>query len=417
MTASVLVIFPDGDRQQFSTLYQQLLLVCTSQYRTYIVTDQATADYLPHATPLPLTQLHAIPWRTAIAIVMNPYWLHTALPWSPQRVVVLDHYPLDAETALLSKCRKLLCAAGHLVITNNELYYLEQAFQREDVFLLDGSDEVSDLFARQAFSWTIGGYMARPLVRLQQRFVAERYSKSIKAKNENDASAPVQASELFFHALFRYLADDAARSEEELLQAFHQAILEGNKDALTGYYRFLSAIQLKRGETGTAIQSFSYSAVSDEDRQKAYLMDDWLNDGKETLAKALLYRLNDDYRQAVPLLESQSQASSEAIARKLLIEAYVQTGRLGTALEHMEKLPLRSFEEQHQYELMNGTYLMMQGRRHEAIHAWLSAAESRIEAIGSIIELSELDHAVLGLAGTVEGEGAAARSEAESRGE
>ncbi|WP_337103957.1 hypothetical protein [Paenibacillus sp. YIM B09110] len=412
MTASVLVIFPDGDWQQFSPLYQQLLLGYTSQHRTYIVTDRAATDYPAHAVLIPLEQLHTIPWNTAVIIVMNPYWLHTALAWSPHRIIVLDHFPIEAESALLSKCRKLLCAAGHLVITNNELYYLEQSFQREDVFLLDGSDEVSDLFARQAFSWTIGDYMARPLVRLQQRFIAERYAKSIKSKLENSASEPLNASELFFHAVFRYLADDLSKSEEELLQAFQLAILEGNKDALTDYYRFLSAIQLKSGDTWSAIRSYSYSAVTDEDRQKAYLMDDWLQEGKETLAKALLYRLNDDYRQAVPLLEP--QASSEPVASKLLIEAYVQIGRLGAAMEHMEKLSIRSIEEQQQYELLHGTYLMMlQGRRHEAIHAWLAAAESRVEAIGSILELSELDNAIRKLAGA----GAEASTEAESRGE
>src|SRR5690606_10363033 len=115
----------------------------------------------------------------------------------------------------------------------------------------------------------------------------------------------------------------------------------------------------------------------------------------ETLVKALLYRLNDDYRQSVPLLES--IASGDPAVGELLTEAYVHIGRIGAAIGRLENLPLRSMEEQQQYELLKGTYLLMQGRRHEAIHAWLSAAESRVEAIGHIIELGELDQAVLKL--------------------
>jgi hypothetical protein len=271
---------------------------------------------------------------------------------------------------------------------------LEQAFCAEHVFLLDGRDEVCDLLARQAFSWTLSGFSPKPLIRLQQRCMAERYSKLLLAGAEKQEANRLQA--LFFHAVFRYLIYDLDRAKESLLASFELAVLEGKGDALSTYYRFLSAIELKQGLTSQAVQTYSFTAVTEEERLTVDLLDDWLHAGKDGLAEALLYRLNDDFKQALEKLEQMEleHTELEPMALRLVIESNIQTGRLKKALGRISPEQLRTEDERQQYLLLRGTSSLLEGKRYEAIHAFLEAAESRAEALGNIAEIAALDAAV-----------------------
>lgn len=192
--------------------------------------------------------------------------------------------------------------------------------------------------------------------------------------------------------MYRYLTGESLRAQGELLAAFEQAVLDGREQALQHIYRFRSAMQLELGLIDEAVRTYLHTALSDEEQLQGERLLRWMDGGKHFLAEALLYQLNDDYRSAIARLEP-LQADPEA--RKLLAELYLQSGRLESAYLLLSKEPLGSIAEREQFQLMTGTVLLLQGKRHEAIHCCLIAAETNIEALGNIIELAKLDHIVM----------------------
>jgi hypothetical protein len=394
VTASSFVIFPDGGWNNLPDPFQKLFEKLSGQHHIYLISNGPVSTPASAAVQtLSLKQLEHFDWKEAAAVVMHPYWIQAAMAAGPKQLIAMPDSPRQGEPALWTKCRKWLCAHADLIIADAEPYYLEQAFCAEHVFLLDGRDEVCDLLARQAFSWTLSGFSPKPLVRLQQRCLAEQYSKLLLAGTEKQGTDRLQA--LFFHAVFRYLIHDLVLAKEALLASFELAVLEEKGDALSTYYRFLSAIELKQGLTRQAVQTYSFTAVTEEERRTVDFLDDWLHAGKDELAGALLYRLNDDFKQALEKLE---HMELEPTALRLFIEANIQTGRLKKALDQISPEHLKTEDERQQYLLLRGTSSLLEGKRYEAIHAFLEAAESRVEALGNIAEIAALDAAVEELA-------------------
>ncbi|WP_338553489.1 hypothetical protein [Paenibacillus sp. KS-LC4] len=442
MTGNPIVIFPYSGFEAFPAAERDWLAKLGEQRQIYMIAEDALPSWAIAASiaPLSLARLPEQDWDHTCALVLHPCWTHIAAPLAPRSLIAYlpDSEPQEEEQ--WRSYRSWLCARATLVVAATEAFYLEQAFCRGDIFLLDGTDETSDLLARQAIEWHIDGYESQMLIRLQQRFRAiwheEQADKTQAARRlaelrmqadptalgqnnlaeaEQDA-APQQQSrqaaasaeenpaglpdghrrrltdQLFFHAVYRYLTGESLRAQGELLAAFEQAVLDGREQALQQIYRFRSAMQLELGLLDEAVCTYLHTALSEEERLQGARLLQWMDGGKPLLAEALLYQLNDDYRSAIVRLKP-LQADPEA--RKLLAELYLQSGRLESAYLLLSKEPLRSIAEREQLQLMTGTVLLLQGKRHEAIHCCLVAAETNIEALGNIIELAKLDHIVM----------------------
>lgn len=390
VAVSSFVIFPDGGWNNLPAPFQRLFEELGKKHLVYIVSAEPVSSQAAVAIQtLSLEQLKTFGWGEAAAVVLHPCWIQAAMAAGPKQLIAMPDSPQQGEPALWTKCRKWLCAHADLIITDAEPYYLEQAFCMEHVFLLDGRDEVTDLLARQAFGWILSGFSPKPLVRLQQRCLAEWHSKQLSGDSKNTLGDKLTL--YFFHAVYRYLVYDLERAREAVLAAFELAVLEGKADALSTYYRFLSAIEVKQGLTRQAVQTYTFSAVTEEERRTVDFLDEWLKEGKDRLAGALLYRLNDDFKQALERLEL---LKVNPMAQRLAIECCIQTGRLKEALGRTTKEQLRQGDDEQQYLLLRGTSALLAGQRHEAIHRFLEAAEHRIEALGNIAEIAALDAAV-----------------------
>lgn len=439
MTGKPIVIFPYSRFGAFPAAERDWLAKLGEQRHIYMIAEDALPDWASAASivPLSLARLPELDWDRTCALVLHPCWTHIAAPLATRSLIAYlpDSEPQEAER--WRSYRSWLCARATLVVAATEAFYLEQAFCRGDIFLLDGTDETSDLLARQAIEWHIDGYESQMLIRLQQRYRAiwheEQADKTRavgrlaeareqadtaaleqnnRAEGEQDAATLQQrrqaaareeddqvgipagyrrrlTDQLFFHAVYRYLTGESLRAQGELLAAFEQAVLDGREQALQHIYRFRSAMQLELGLIDEAVRTYLHTALSDEEQLQGERLLRWMDGGKHLLAEALLYQLNDDYRSAIARLEP-LQADPEA--RKLLAELYLQSGRLESAYLLLSKEPLGSIAEREQFQLMTGTVLLLQGKRHEAIHCCLVAAETNIEALGNIIELAKLDH-------------------------
>ncbi|MGG4144711.1 hypothetical protein ABEW34_16475 [Paenibacillus algorifonticola] len=397
MTGKPIVIFPYSRFGAFPAAERDWLAKLGKQRQIYMVAEDALPDWAITAAiaPLSLARLPELDFDSTCALVLHPCWTHIAAPLATRCLIAYfpDSEPQEEER--WRSYRSWLCARATLVIAYTEAFYLEQAFCRDDVFLLDGTDETSDLLARQAIEWHLDGYASQTLIRLQQRYRAiwhEEQADKTRAAGPSAAGRERLADQLFSHALYRYLTGESLRAQGELLAAFELAVLDGREQALQHIYRFRSATQLELGLTDDAVRTYLYTALTEEEQQQGEQLLRWMDGGKRLLAEALLYRLNDDYRSAIALLEPR-QADPEA--RRLLAELYLQSGRLECAYQLLAMEPPGSIAEREQFQLMTSTVLLLQGKRHEAIHSCLIAAETNNEALSSIIELARLDSIVM----------------------
>lgn len=385
MAAEPIVVFPSGGWHGIPPGQRSWLEEFARKRRLLAVADDAPAPI----EQLSLEQLSSVEWTSASAIVMHPAWVHIAVPLKPRCLIAMLPPPEQAEEALWTKCRTWLCAYATLVVTGSEAFYLEQSFRRGSVFLMDGLDETSDLFARQAAEWHIDGFESDTLIRLQQRHRANWRNELLqKQEHAADAAANGYADGLFYHSVYRYLIGEAEYSRKLLLISFEQMLLEGRGNTLQNVYRFLSAIELELGHLQDAVRTYGYTAGGDAEWRYAEQLTKWLAGGKRELVKAQLYRLNDNYRKAAALLEP---VADDPEARTLLIEIYIQMGRLHSALTLGEAEHRQSAGDRRQWQHLQGTALLLEGKRHEAIHCFLSAGENRQEDLNGMIELAVMD--------------------------
>jgi len=283
VTASSIVIFPDGGWNNLPAPLQKLFKKLSDQHAIYFITNGPLSAHAPSAvTALSLKQLTQINWSETAAVVMHPCWIEKAVAAKPKHLIAMPDSPRQGEPALCTKCRKWLCAHADLIIADAEPYYLEQAFCTEHVFLLDGRDEVCDLLARQAFSWTLSGFSPKPLVRLQQRCLAEWYSKLLLTWEEQQEKSKLQA--LFFHAVYRYLLYDLERAKETLFHLSEEQLktegerqqyllLGGTMEQLEGKRQVTIDAYLEAAETSfEALVNIAELAALDEAVQ-AILLD------------------------------------------------------------------------------------------------------------------------------------------------
>ncbi len=385
--AASIVIFPAGGWNSFSEIYDRLFRQFAQQYKLFLVSDVQVADAPAALTVISLLQAKELDWSSSAAAVLHPCWVQTVLAAGPSKLIALLDPPQADEPPLWGKCRAWLSGHADIMVTGIETYYLELAFRSELVFLLDNRDELNELLVRQAIGWMLEGFDPAALERLQHRCLAEGWNKRLQSKQEDSDALRLQG--LFFHAVYRYFIGDLDTAADQTLAAFEQAVLESNKDALVLYYRFLSAIELKRGWTRQAVQSYSFSAVTEQEKGFVERMDRLLGEGRDGLAAAWLYRLNDDYRLSLRQL-AQLPPGEEAI--RMAVELETERGNIRLAHALLQNV------DRSQYRMLDGTAAMLAGRRHEAIHAFLEAAEEREEALNNIVEMALLDTAAERLA-------------------
>ncbi|GLX70074.1 tetratricopeptide repeat protein [Paenibacillus glycanilyticus] len=390
MQAQPIVIFPNGGWRGIPPGLKSWLEELSRKRKLLAVADDAPNG----VETLALEQLGSVNWSNASAIVMHAAWVHIAVPLKPRCLIAVLPGPEPEEAELWSKCRLWLCAYATMVVAGSEAFYLEQSFRRGSVFLMDGLDETSDLFAKQAIEWHIDGFESDTLIRLQQRHRASWRNGLLEQQQQeitDQASAQGYADGLFFHSVYRYLTGEADYARKLLLASFEQMLAEGRNHTLQDVYRFLSAIELEQGHLQDAVRTYGYTAQGEKEWQEAEQLTIWLASGKRLLVQARLYMLNDDYRKASALLEP---LSGDPEARTLLVSAYIQMGRLDGAYSLMSARHRQSASDRRQWQHLQGTALLLAGKRHEAIHCFLQAGENIQEELHGMVELAVMDSTV-----------------------
>lgn len=433
-----MVVFPDAPWG--STPFSAHLSPIAAKHPIRWVTNnpqRSLAGAPSDVTALSTDELHRVDWSQVTAFVLHPCWAASVLPLRP-RLLGAWTAGSAGEDQLEASWRGRLAGEASFVLTLSEPYYLDLSFRRDNVFVLDGADETSDWFASQAGIWAADGTDPLPLCRLQRQ-------RREAAYRERLAAAGANSTLMFYRSVYLYLLGDAAQAERELLSAFEHAVLHGDEHALVGIYRFRSALLASQGKLESAVQAYEATASSAVERANAEELRRRLLQGEHALVTTMLLRLNDDHREAASRLEKLlSELSVEAdkrgeraagagdnaanrhgvgrpwkadvelagedkqharvradhavTARRMLIDSLLQSGRVRRASQWFERHTIQSARDRTDYELLQGTSLLLNGSRREAVLSFLRATELRQDAIGALTELSLLDAAVERLA-------------------
>ncbi|PWW08494.1 hypothetical protein DFQ01_101217 [Paenibacillus cellulosilyticus] len=431
------VVFPDASWG--NTLFSDQLSPIAAKHPVRWVTNnpqRALAGAPSNVTAISTDELHHMDWSQATAFVLHPCWAATVLPLRP-RLLGAWTSGSAGEDQLEASWRGRLAGEASFVLTLSEPYYLDLSFRRDNVFVLDGADETSDWFASQAGLWAADGTDPLPLCRLQRQRREAAYRERL---SETGGSSTL----MFYRSVYLYLLGDAVGAERELLGAFEQAVLQGDEHALDGIYRFRSALLASQGKLESAVQAYEATAITAVERANAEELRRRLVHGERSLVTVMLLRLNDDHREAASRLErllnelivdtgesivpmdgdksadqmlsaeskwkveevhagelgrsKHEQAAQAMTARRLLIDSLLQAGCVRRASQWFESNTIQTARDRTDYELLQGTALLLNGSRREAILSFLRATELRQDAIGALTELALLDAAVKRLA-------------------
>lgn len=439
------VVFPDAPWS--STLFSAHLDPIAAKHPIRWITNnplRSLAGAPSNVAALSTDELHRIDWSQATAFVLHPCWAATVLPLRPR---LLGAWTTgDAgEDQLEASWRGRLTGEASFVMTLSEPYYLDLSFRRDNVFVWDGADETSDWFASQAGLWAADSTDPLPLCRLQRQRREAAYRERLSVAGTNSTL-------MFYRSVYLYLLGDAAQAERELLNAFEQAVMQGEERALVTIYRFRSALLASQGKLEAAVQAYEATASTPLERASAEELRRRLANGEQALVAVMLLRLNDDHREAAYRLEklleepanevdgdspvsdavdgengrsaaggrcdvkwhagkraedrltavdepvSNKDIDCGAIARRLLVDSLLQSGCVRRASQWLGQRTALSARDRIDYELLQGTALLLNGNRREAILSFLRATEQRQDAIGALTELSLLDAAVQRLA-------------------
>lgn len=399
------IVFPDGawNRSPFAALLQSI----AAKHTTGWVTNRPdrTLEGAPAGVQaLSPADCDQVDWSRTTAVALHPYWTPFLLPRRPRLLgfCASGSGQTAGSDEHLNKWRDRLGGEASFVLTPSESYYLDLSFRRDGVFVVDGADETSDWFALQALMWAADGTDPLPLARLQQQ-------RREAAYRERMASSGGSAALSFYRSVYLYLLGDAAQAQKELLNAFELSVLGGDEQALARVYRFRSAIQTALGLTAEAAMTYETTAITEQERANAEQLRRRLEAGQADIAAAMLLRWNDDHRGATARLERMLQTEpieeggaadqeSTAVIQEMLIDSLLQAGRIRQANAKLAEWPSFKIRDRCEYELLRGTACLYEGRRLQAVRAFLRAAELRQEAIGALSELAHIDAATKRLA-------------------
>lgn len=337
-------------------------------------------------------------------LVSSPYWLSEVVSLQAAYVVaLLERCPEEENKWLWDKYSSLLGAKADLVASRSERIYLEQSLRRECVIYLGGDQQESygitfqgerlyfltdyELLWSRAIEnlWQEQSILSSSWVTIQLELRADYYMSMC-------AKLPSQPVVHYLAASYLYLLGDSS-ANRYLAQSFELMVLYEYLDCLHSHFRFFSAIEVKTGELEMAVQQYTITAFTAEEKLEAERLQGWLHSEQYELVRAELFRLNEDEAAAVRILSSLN--SSEA--KLLLIQNYIRTFQWEKALELQREL------EGSVDGIMEGTIHLLHGRRHEAIRSFLNAAGQDNQAWPLLSEMADLEEAIRRLRRRVEG--------------
>ncbi|SFT24884.1 hypothetical protein [Paenibacillus sp. BC26] len=386
--ADTIVLFPHCTWETFP--YRAMIESAGRGRDVYVVASEAAMAGAPERyRAIAPEALADIPWACTAAIVTHPCWIYEVAGRQPEALVLLLPAELEQGDEAYLHCRDALCASATLVVAGSEPFYFEQWFRRGRVFMQDGIDTAADAIAAAAVSDAVSGKGVASLARLQLLRRCDFREEQLKVLLPS-------AMQSFFQTVYSYLLGDADKAEQLGKAAFERAIFSGDSGAIPTYFRFLSAVRLLQGRLSEAIDTYGISSVTDHERDAFSELVGLQAAGRDRLASALLYRLNDDFRHAAELLESlvgSSDLDSDARSRatELLVDVYLLSGRPDAALPLLETSP-RSVQGRLKRLQLEGKVLALQGERHAAVHAMLQAAMTGMEPLKAIAELAAVDY-------------------------
>ncbi|MBY3623557.1 hypothetical protein HGO21_29025 [Acinetobacter sp. CUI P1] len=336
-------------------------------------------------------------------LVSSPFWLSEIFSLQAAYVVaLLERCQEEEKKWLWDKYSGLLGAKADLVATRSERIYLEQSLRREGVIYLGGDQQESYGITLQGdrlhFLTDYEVLWGKAIVSLWQDPTISSDWVTIQLELRADyyismcAKLPSQPVVHYLAASYLYLLGDPAASRY-LAQSFELMILYEYLDCLHSHFRFFSAIEVKTGELETAVQQYTITALTTEEKLEAERLQGWLHSGQYELVRAELFRLNEDEAAAIRILSSLTTSE----AKRLLIQNYIRTFQWEKALELQHELD-GSVDG-----VIEGTIHLLHGRRHEAIRSFLNAAGQDNLAWPLLSEMADLEEAIRRLRRRVEG--------------
>jgi len=347
--------------------------------------------------------IYSLNMKQYTVLVSSPYWLSEVLSLQAAFVVaLLERCQEEEKKWLWDKYSGLLGAKADLVATRSERIYLEQSLRREGVIYLGGDQQESYGITLQGdrlhFLTDYEVLWRKAIVNLWQDPTISSDWVTIQLELRADyyismcAKLPSQPVVHYLAASYLYLLGDPA-ANRYLAQSFELMILYEYLDCLHSHFRFFSAIEVKTGELETAVQQYTITALTTEEKLEAERLQGWLHSGQYELVRAELFRLNEDEAAAIRILSSLTTSE----AKRLLIQNYIRTFQWEKALELQHELD-GSVDG-----VIEGTIHLLHGRRHEAIRSFLNAAGQDNQAWPLLSEMADLEEAIRRLRRRVEG--------------
>jgi hypothetical protein len=345
-----------------------------------------------------IADIHTLPPSEFTAIAASPYWIQTIREWQPKWIIaLLERCPDNEDPNLWNKFNGLLTAYAQMAITASEKIYLEQCLRKDGVILLHGD---------RPFSYGLAANPARQILFLQDYEVLfmnavsdmirgnplEQWVKKqweLRERHYRSLNEKIGPHETINYVLASYLYLQSKLSAEPYLAvSFEQMVLKDFTDCLHSHYRFFSAIEAKKGDLERAVHIYSISAFSEGERKRVRRMESWLEKGDDRLVKAEIYRVNEDYRSAIHLLEGVNSPESN----KLLVQNYFHAFRWEDALPLLDQSHL-SEDNMTFGEVLRGTVQMINNKRHPAVSTFLRASVRDWNALSNIAEMMHLERA------------------------
>ena len=304
-------------------------------------------------------------------IAASPYWIQTVLAFQPAAIFYwMEKCPDGEDTTLWNQYAGLFAAHSRLVFTDSEQMYLEQCLLRDAVFWVDsfpaaGPEEMklrleNEQLLERMLAAQEQGETLEPWT-IRQWESRERYYTDLSSKLGPHETAGYLA------ASYRYFLK-RPEALVALTVSFEQMLLKDHHACLHSHVRFFSALELQHGRLDKAVRLFDITAFTEEERRTAAKLYAWLHSGRTDWVRAELYRVNEDIRSAIHVLEP----SSDPEARAGLLPLYSRAHRWREALALLDAgtAPPDGMSA----EVLRGTLHLIHNRRREAIQVLLRAS-------------------------------------------
>ncbi|OXM85069.1 hypothetical protein [Paenibacillus rigui] len=362
----------------------------------------AFLDRLPQPEAVIQMEAAALPglkdWNAEeyTAIVASPFWITTVLSFRPKKIICwMEPCPKGVAAGLWNKYYGLLAASSQLVVTPSERIYMEQCLQRDAVFWIETAPAVTQeeqahhMEQEQILDQALAAFSCGEPLELwvtKQWEARERYYTGLHA-----VLGPHETISYLLASYQYFLGRPEAR--DTLTVSFEQMLLQDFHDCLHSHVRFFSAMEARFGSLEKAVRQFEITAFSAEDRALTAKLYQWLQQGWPELVKAELYRVNEDYRSAIQLLERMPE---EGQAPLLKLQNYIHVFRWEEALTFIDRslLPLGYPAAE---PILRGTLHLIHNRRRMAITDFLRESMKDWHALSHLDDMAAFEQASLAI--------------------